>query len=60
MHENSVGNTQKGVSRAVIETLKRRVGNHSGLNLIDVPSGSGEFALYLAKKFPGINITGVD
>lgn len=60
MKENRIGNTQRGVSRAVVETLKQRADCRPGTKLIDAPCGNGEFALYLAEKFPGINITGID
>lgn len=59
-NEKKIGNTQKDVSRTVLETLKRRADIRAGTELIDVPSGNGEFAQYLAEKFPGVKITGID
>lgn len=64
MNEMKIGNTQRGVSLGVMETLQRRLGEKahtsSALSMVDVPCGEGEFAQYAVSKVPSLKIVGVD
>jgi hypothetical protein len=56
------GNTQKGVNFEVFRAISQFVGKFNGriLNLLDIPSGQGEFSQFLKKSFRNLNITCVD
>jgi SAM-dependent methyltransferase len=54
------GNTQRGVTRAVLSVLQATFRPEQAFDLLDIPCGCGEFGLTVKQLFPSSHITCAD
>ena len=54
------GNTQRGVNRAVLNVLCATFRAEQSFDLLDIPSGSGEFGRTVKRLFPSSRVTCAD